>query len=154
VSKQKRKQKVVASRSLLLDGTSKVTIRIRKPYESDDDNFVCDYEVRGLGELDCEPAVGVDSFQALFIAIEAVRYRLKPFLERLSWLGNENDDGFPSAMVFRDPLNVRLRQIIEIAERHHEADVAKFVADKIGERAPADVRAEFESINREVDETP
>jgi hypothetical protein len=153
VSKQKRKQKVVASRSLLLDGTSKVTIRIRRPYEAEND-FACDYEIRGLGDLDCDPALGVDSLQALFLAVQAIRERLRPYLDRLSWLGNENDDGFPSAMVFRDPLNVRLRQIIEIAERHHEADVAKLVADKMGERAPAEVRDAFEAINREVDDSP
>ncbi|HEY3675671.1 MAG TPA: hypothetical protein VGK84_06725 [Candidatus Tumulicola sp.] len=150
MSKQKSKQKVIASRSLLLDGSYKVTIRIRRPVKSGED-YDCEYEIKGLDDFDLQPARGVDAMQALLLAIQALRHHLRGYRGRLSWLGTEND-GLPASMVFRDALNESLCQVIEIAEKHHEAEVTQFVADRMAARAPEEVRAKFEAAKREAGE--
>ncbi|HEY1428444.1 MAG TPA: hypothetical protein VGF18_02650 [Candidatus Tumulicola sp.] len=152
MAKQKRKQKVVAARSLLLDGISKVTIRIRRPLESGDD-YECEFEIRGLGDVDIEPVRGVDSLQALFAALESIRRQLLPFRDRLSWMGSEATDGLPSTMLFRDSSNERLLRVIEIAEKQHEAEKAQRAAERTGAAAPAEVRAAYDAAKREADET-
>jgi hypothetical protein len=150
VAKQKSKQKVIASRSLLLDGSYKVTIRIRRPAKSGED-YDCEYEIRGLEEFDLEPARGADALQALLLAIQGLRDRLRPYRGRLSWLGSE-DDGLPRSMIIRDQLNEHLCEVVEIAEKHHEAEVTQYVARGMAARAPAEVQAKFEAATREADE--
>jgi hypothetical protein len=151
MSKQKSKEKVIAARSLLLDGSYKVTIRIRRPVKSGED-YDCEYEIRGLGEVDLQPAHGVDALQALLLAIQGLRDHLRPYRGRLSWLGVE-DDGLPRSMVIRDELNEQLCDVIEIAEKHHEAEITQVAARGMAARAPAEVRAKFEAARREADDT-
>jgi hypothetical protein len=150
MAKQKSKEKVIASRSLLLDGSYKVTIRIRRPFKSGED-YDCEYEIRGLDDVDLQPARGVDAMQALLLAIQGLRNHLRGYRGRLSWLGSQ-DDGLPRSMVIRDELNEHLCEVIEIAEKHHEADVTQFVARGMAARAPAVVQAKFEAATREADE--
>jgi hypothetical protein len=86
---------VIARRRLKLKKRNKtvtLVVRIRQPYLEKRD-YVCDYEVIGFAEPIRESAFGVDSLQALLIAITFIQKRLRPYRHQLSWLGSESDDG-------------------------------------------------------------
>jgi hypothetical protein len=141
-----------ASRSLLLDGAKEVTICIRQPCKSGRD-YDCEYEIHGLENVSVEPARGVDSLQALLIAIQALRHKLRPYRDRLTWDGSDTGDGLPSVMFFESPMNERLGRIIAVAEKRNEARVAQFVADKMADQAPTEVLNELNAAEDEVDAT-
>jgi hypothetical protein len=150
MSYESASEAVFASRSLLLDGDKEVMICIKRPYKSGDD-YDCEYEIHGLGNLSVEPARGVDSLQALLIAIQALRHKLRPYRGRLTWDGSDANDGLPSVMFFESPMNERLGQIIAIAEKRNEARVAQFVADRMADQASAEVLNELNASEEEVD---
>jgi hypothetical protein len=140
--------KIFASRMLLLDGTQKVFLRIRQPVKSGS-NYACDFEIRGLLGLKDETAWGVDSMQALLLAIQGLRVRIKAYEGRLS-LDGSSDSGLPSAMIFRNEMTERLCDIVGIAEKRHEARVTMFVADKMAERLNPDIADELNEIETDV----
>jgi hypothetical protein len=140
--------KIVASRTLLLDGTQKVFLRRRQPVRSGS-NYACNFEIRGLSGLKDETAWGEDSMQALLLAIQGLRVRIKAYEGRLSSDGSSNS-GLPSAMIFRDEMTERLCDIVAIAEKRHEARVTKFVADKMAKRLDPDIADELNEIEADV----
>jgi hypothetical protein len=145
----KREQSnIFASRTLLLDGTHKVFIRIRQPVKSES-AYACDFEIRGLAGLKDETAWGEDSMQAVLLAIQGLRVRLKAYEGRLSWECSSNS-GLPSAMIFRDEMTERLCDIVAVAEKRHEARVTMFVADKMAMRLNPDIANELNDIEANV----
>jgi hypothetical protein len=115
------RQPIVASRMLMLDGQTSLTITIRQPYKSGDD-YACECEIVGLADVGVRTVMGVDSLQALLIAVVALQKQLEPYLNRLSWVtSDEGDIGLPHVMVFRNPLNDRLCQVLDAVLLRHEA---------------------------------
>jgi hypothetical protein len=114
VSAGAAQQPIIASRELMLDGRKPVTIIIRRPYESGED-YACECEIVGLGVTRASTLMGVDSLQALLIAVVALQKQLRPYLSRLSWVASdEGDEGLPHVMVFRNPLNDRLCKVLDV----------------------------------------
>ena len=145
------RQPIVASRVLMLDGQNSLTITIRQPYKSGDD-YACECEIVGLADARVRTVMGVDSLQALLIAVVALQKQLEPYLNRLSWVtSDEGDIGLPHVMVFRNPLNDRLCQVLDVVLLRHEAQLAQKVAGQRISRFPGDVIEEANRIIAEVD---
>jgi hypothetical protein len=141
---------IIASRELKLDGEKSVTLAIREPYACGED-YACECQIVGLGDSKVTTLMGVDSLQALLIAVDALQKQLRPYLNRLSWIGSdEGDDGLPHVIVFRNPLNERLCQVLDVALLRHEVESQK-VADQLANGFPRDVIEEANSIKAEVD---
>jgi len=70
------------------DGSGSIEVRWFKPVRSRRD-YVCKYEVVGIGPSKLKAdAVGVDSVQALWVAIEGARVLLEPIADELRFLGH------------------------------------------------------------------
>ena len=85
--------------------TSAVSVTIRKPVQGDR-ACRCRVEIDGLGSkvdlADDKPCVmdvmGIDSLQALTIALSAIWMGLRPHERHLSQLGAQGDHGFPHVL--------------------------------------------------------
>jgi hypothetical protein len=79
-----------------------VEVTIGKPARTaDGDDWACPYFVSGLGMRRVAFARGVDSVQALMLAIEATRIFLEQHMKRVSWpFGDEGDLGFPRVVPY------------------------------------------------------
>lgn len=98
---------VVAERQLYLEGQPRATIRVmlgrpqRRPAPSNEDFSLCPYQIVGVGDESVRAAGGVDSFQALQLALEMIgsELHLKYGVEhghKLRWeAGKGTDIGFP-----------------------------------------------------------
>lgn len=74
----------------------RLSIRFGLPRESDVIDWVCPYQIDGLGRSNVELAHGVDALQALLMAIEAVRVQLDSSNVVCHWEGGEEGDhGIP-----------------------------------------------------------
>jgi hypothetical protein len=95
---------LIASRTLILlrddNSTSEITVQLGKPQPWPDHNYFCPYQIKGAGDERVGYAAGIDSFQALHLALSILRAEVealnKQLNGRLRW---ENDDagalGFP-----------------------------------------------------------
>jgi hypothetical protein len=96
---------LIASRTLTIqqDGsaTAEVTVLLGKPQQwPEHDDYFCPYQIKGAGDDKIRYTGGVDSFQALHLALSTLRVELevlnKDLAGRLRW---ECDDsgalGFP-----------------------------------------------------------
>ncbi len=98
-----------------LDGKGRVSLRIWRPYRSSRD-YVCQYEIRGLEEFKAGRVMGIDTLQALLMAIVAIQNQLRPYRNRLSWAGSDDaDDGLPYVMLFASPVNKQLCEALDSA---------------------------------------
>lgn len=116
------------------------------------DHYSRAFQILGLPGVRSGTASGEDSLQALLIAIQAIRLRLKAYRGQLSfeYAPCANDDGLPSAMIFRDELTERLCDIVEVAEKRNEARVVTFVANKMAKRLSPDAVEELDTIEAEL----
>jgi hypothetical protein len=93
---------VIATRSIaLLGDTQAVTVTIGTPQAfSDGKDYYCPYQIIGIGDERIRYASGVDTIQALFLALKkigSVLHSSDPARAgSLTWLGN-SDLGFPMA---------------------------------------------------------
>jgi hypothetical protein len=99
---------VIATRVLALGGGAQVTIRLGRPERfSDSEDYYCPYEIRGMDAQHARYAGGVDSVQALDLALKAIGAILYTSREcqakQLTWNGSE-DLGFPVPDSLRDLL--------------------------------------------------
>ena len=94
---------VVASRMLTILGDDKkkimVLIGMPRPYLNTSD-YYCPFQIQGVGSEAVEYAVGIDSAQALLLALKRIPVLLlllnKKLEGRLRWEGDESGDlGFP-----------------------------------------------------------
>lgn len=93
---------VVASRDFTLDKTGKVTVLIGRPQQSPStDDWYCPYQKLGIGPNKVKYAAGVDSVQALILALSMLGAELYCSQEyeagRLDWECGavKGDLGFP-----------------------------------------------------------
>lgn len=84
---------IMATRVLSIsNGEAKeLVVVLYQPYEIDKDEWVCVFK---LGEQK-KKAHGIDSFQALIMAIEGIRYLLDNTSINLNWCEGSNFLGFP-----------------------------------------------------------
>lgn len=76
---------------------------IQNPGDPNGD-WVCEFEITGLGERVQSRAFGVDSMQALVEAVRGLRKGLEPFTSDLTWLsGRPGDTGVPYIVPYDDP---------------------------------------------------
>lgn len=103
---------VIASRSLSLGERDEITIHIGRPFAPPDygGNFCCPYQIRGIGDEKIRYGSGVDSLQALYLAMINISTDLYPTKEardgRIRWQG-DRDLGLPVAETIRDFLQDR-----------------------------------------------
>ena len=134
--KRAKASAVIASRRLTrteAGAEHPVTIRVRHPVRTADAEAVCAFEIAGLPEPYRHYTMGVDSMQALLLALSAITNTLREHRADLAWLGGAGDDGMPMAITFDDRINAQLRADIEAAVRRNERRVARLVAAKARE---------------------
>lgn len=110
---------IVAERTLTLVGRTSAQVRViigrpRKDRGSSD--YFCPYRLEGIGDGQPQRAWGVDSVQALQLAMQAIRARLEPHTDELEWLGGRGGSlGFPKVIpdVFGPKLTHRLEKMVE-----------------------------------------
>lgn len=90
---------LIASRDLSLSNGDKVTVLIGKPEPyPDGQDFYCPYQILGIGSERVRYASGIDSAQALLLALKKIGADLncsrEAEAEQLSWMG-AGDLGFP-----------------------------------------------------------
>ena len=89
---------VIAMRRVRLSrgGTARVlTAKIGVPRRVGTGEWACPYWITGFGDGATFRARGVDSVQALVLALEGVRIELKKAGGRISWVGERGTAGFP-----------------------------------------------------------
>jgi hypothetical protein len=89
---------VIAERCLTLNtGEEEREIRISlgRPYQEPDRAYFCPFRISGMGEDYLNRAGGVDSIQALQLALVMIGATLSTISEHLKWDG-EPYTGFPS----------------------------------------------------------
>lgn len=86
---------VIAERQLAVGGSRRhLMVRLGAP-KSVKVDWMCPYQLLGLGRKTVRGAFGVDSFQALVMALESIREDLAAINEPLTWVGGEaGDPGF------------------------------------------------------------
>jgi hypothetical protein len=84
-------EEIVAERELEVLGSPsrKVIVRIGKPVRESSGEWGCPHRIEGLGEASVEVTYGVDSMQALQLAMDRVRAILGESAERVAWFGDE-----------------------------------------------------------------
>jgi hypothetical protein len=97
---------VIASRTISLDGQPTVDIELFAPtVDARGNDYQCGYRIRGLGNDEIRIAFGVDSLQALLMAMQRIAidlYTSQPGdAGQLTWLG-AGDLGHPVPETIRD----------------------------------------------------
>lgn len=91
----KRKQGViVATRKLSQVGGKQrfVIVKIGKPRKQKQGDWECPYHINGIGTQKVMYGHGIDSVQALVMALEGVRTTLEKSTKKLSWAGGEPEE--------------------------------------------------------------
>jgi hypothetical protein len=89
---------LVAVRRVRKGGSSRqeVVVWLGKPRKVSREEWVCPYHVSGTWIKKSQYAHGIDSFQALLLALEGIRVVLEKSGKQLEWAGGElGDHGFP-----------------------------------------------------------
>ena len=123
---------VIASRQLQTADRkrTKVVVRLAQPQQESSGNWVCRFEITGLGRHRVNAGHGVDAFQALQQALEGIRLMLDETGRKLSFL-DMGTHFFPKYVPqyfgpkFERKLNLHVeREILRFAkdlERRHKA---------------------------------
>ena len=106
-----------------------ITVRVGKPRKDPRGDWVCLYQVSGLGRNTIQRTHGVDALQAVQLALEGIRTGLERSGKVLSWKGGEpGDTGFTRSVpaFFGRDFSRRLERLIdEEVERFARAAEAK-----------------------------
>jgi len=93
---------IVARRELDTGGASKVIVELAKPV-SDGQDFGCSYRLEYEGKERVRTIYGVDSFQALTLALKIISVDLETLewlpRDRMYWLEPKNGTGFSNPEV-------------------------------------------------------
>ena len=123
---------VIATRKLHTAGPrqGEVTISLAKPTREPGGDWVCRFRIEGLGCQRLNFAHGVDAFQALQLALEAIRLMIDESGRKLTWV-EAGRAGFPRYVpsyfgpVFERRLNRHIdREVLRFAraqERRYKA---------------------------------
>jgi hypothetical protein len=111
-------QSVIASRRFRLwrgEKASTHTAKIGLPRRARTGEWVCSCWISGLGDRTAEIVRGVDSVQAIVLAFEAIRQKLKTLKGRVSWPGSKDPMDFPQYVpIYYGPeLTRRLERLID-----------------------------------------
>jgi hypothetical protein len=109
---------ILAERTLTLAGSKKrVHVRLGRPKKDRlGGDYTCPFIIKGLGKSAVQQASGIDSMQALQLAMQAVRKALLPYAKQLRWVGSEAGSlGFPMAIpeIFGVKFSQRLEGIVQ-----------------------------------------
>jgi Domain of unknown function (DUF6968) len=99
---------IIANRDLVLADGKEVIVKIGKPEKfPDSEDYYCPYQIIGIGNERVRYAGGIDSIQALLLALKMIGTDLYMSNEAktgiLSWKGGEKGNlGFPVPDTLRD----------------------------------------------------
>lgn len=70
------------------DQEGAAVLRVGRPVEHPDGDWVCPFQIAGLGDDQVYEAAGIDSLQALTMALQMARSRLESYRrsQRITWL--------------------------------------------------------------------
>jgi hypothetical protein len=86
----------IASRRLtLVPSGRQVLIELDVPRQRRPGEWACAYRIRGIGRPRAGQALGEDGFEAIQLALMALRRELEPFGPRLTWTGEPGELGLP-----------------------------------------------------------
>lgn len=85
---------VIAVRELRTAEQRVVTVSLRLPSPHPEGDWECGYSITGLEPGCVDSAKGVDSIQALIMALEGIRVFLESSGAEFSWEGGEGEAGF------------------------------------------------------------
>jgi len=93
----RKKIEFICERRLIEDSLKQkaITVRIGKPQKVQDSKYpeyVCAFQLSGLGRSHLQYAHGIDEFQALFLALEGIRTTIEKSGKSYSWNGGEKGD--------------------------------------------------------------
>jgi hypothetical protein len=127
ISVQRPLANTIATRSLRHE-RCKVTIALGKPKKAGQRDWVCPFQIEGIGDSTLHAAYGVDAFQALLQAIEGIRLAIVQSGERFTWAGGEEGDpGLPRfvptyfGLRFTESINGLIDKEVENFAREAEA---------------------------------
>ena len=136
--------RVIASRVLNEVGGSfrEISVSFEEPRQQSGGDWVCRFLIKGLGRLQTHRAWGVDSLQALLLAVDGARVTLENTLSRFSWVESDPDkagSGIPRYIPteFGPRLEARVNVAIEREYkgyyqrilRNRKANIAAFEAE-------------------------
>lgn len=108
---------IIATRQLTLDGPDgarPVIVRIGRPRRQRTGEWACPFRIAGLGRQRLDHAYGEDAFQALQLALEAIRIQLETARQKVTWLGLPVAVAFPRQVpAFDEDLTIRLGRLID-----------------------------------------
>lgn len=81
--------RIIATRIFRGSGGNEVTATIYEPVTTPPDEWTCEIRISGAGDEIVDRARGVDSLQALIVALQGIRLHLDGIGEGLTWFGNE-----------------------------------------------------------------
>jgi hypothetical protein len=108
----------------------RVTVSIGAPRRHPKGDWECPYRIEGLGESKVSASGGVDSLQALILAIEGIRVTLERTGDRFVWLDEAFGAGIPSYIPthYGPRFESRISQVLEREAQRYWTE--KFKASK------------------------
>jgi hypothetical protein len=109
---------VIAKRQLRETGPQRkiISIVLGRPRKVAEEEWVCQFQITGVGASRIHGALGLDGLQALLNAIEGLRAVLEKTGRRFSWTGGEEgDSGLPRFVptLFGVQFTERINRIID-----------------------------------------
>ncbi len=111
MDKDKYKVVVVAERILINKITNaQVSVKLHQPLQENDD-WSCAFSIDGK----IEKVVGIDSMQALILALDVIRTQLNEYINELYWLDDLEFLGFPLfvPMYFPDKERKKIELLVD-----------------------------------------
>jgi hypothetical protein len=129
---------VIAARDVRVDDQdSVVTIALRAPSPDPEGDWECTYTIDGLDIPHVGSAKGIDSVQALTMALEGIRVVLERSGKSFSWEGGDGDAGFPRfvPMAFGSEFSAALNRTIDQEVVKHSEWLEQRYKQSSGRRA-------------------
>lgn len=122
---ESQRARVVAKRILFDANQTPIEVCVYEPVRDETDpngDWRCEFSIkRGSVPEQLRHVWGVDSLQALVVAIKALRHALEPETADLSWLGQVGVTGIPLQIFDDSPQRTAMFRSLIDAEVHREA---------------------------------
>jgi hypothetical protein len=141
----------IASRELTWtteSGSRPILVRIWSPVEHEG-NFFCDFAVDGFPEPIRSFGGGVDSLQALVIALQALRVMIEPYIDDVAWFDERGSSGLP--YIVTHFLSAEQRRLEQLVEREKERTTTEYLATSRSARRHARLRKRYDPNPTAVD---
>lgn len=77
-------------------GSKTVKVALGRPQQKGEGEYVCPFQIAGLGNSEVQYAYGIDCFQALTLALDGIRFNLEKSGQSFTWAGGDKGEhGFP-----------------------------------------------------------